>query len=89
MWYEWKILDFNTGLLTFTTTSSSEWTDILPGKIFGRFTTRLCILLLICINDMTEGITSICKIFVIDASLFAITNKDKLSQSNLNTDLKK
>ena len=66
------------------TSCQEEYLAGLPqGSVLGP------LLLLIYINDITEGITSICKIFVIDTSLFAITKKDKLSQNNLNTDLKK
>ena len=47
------------------------------------------ILFLIYINDIPEGIKSICKIFADDTSLFSIVKKDDLSQNNLNSDLKK
>ena len=47
------------------------------------------ILFLIYVNDIPEGIKSICNIFVDDLSLFSIVKKDELSQNNLNSDLKR
>ena len=47
------------------------------------------LLFLIYINDISEGIKSICKIFTDDTSLFSIVKKKQLSQNNLNSDLKK
>ena len=44
---------------------------------------------LIYINDIPEGIQSICKIFADDTSLFSIVKKDKLSENSLNSDLEK
>ena len=41
------------------------------------------------INDIPEEIKSICKIFADDTSPFSIVKKDKLSQNNLNSDLKR
>lgn len=44
---------------------------------------------MIYINDIPEGIKLICKIIADDTLLFSIVKKDKLSQYNLNSDLKK
>ena len=45
-------------------------------------------LFLIYINDIREGIKSICKTFADDTSLFSIVKKDELFQNNLKSDLK-
>ena len=47
------------------------------------------LLFFIYINDIPERITPICKTFADDTSFFPISKKDELSQSNLNSDLKK
>ena len=47
------------------------------------------LLFLIYINDIAEGIKSICKIFADDTSLFSTVKKNKFCQNNLNSDLKK
>ena len=41
-WYKWKTLEFNAGLLRFTTTGCSEWTNIFLGSSC-RCTPRLFI----------------------------------------------
>ena len=46
------------------------------------------LLFLICINDTSEGIKSMCKIFGDDTSLFSVVKKNELSQNNLNSYIK-
>ena len=45
------------------------------------------LLFLIYINDLLNGIESICKIFADDTLLFSVVNDDKQSQSIRNKDL--
>ena len=66
---------------------TSSWEKVLVGVPQG-FVLR-SLLSLIYVNDIHEGIKSICKIFADDTSLFLIIKKDWLSQNNLNSDLKK
>ena len=47
------------------------------------------LLFLIYINDIPEGIKSICKIFADGKSIFSIVKKYELSQNHLNSDLKR
>ena len=64
-----------------------SWEKVLAGVPQGSVLGPL--LFLIYINDIPEGIKSICKIFADDTSLFSIVKKNELSQNNLNSDLKK
>ena len=66
---------------------TSSWEKVLAGVPQGSVLGPL--LFLIYINDIPEGIKSICKIFADDTSLFSIVKKNELSQNNLNSDLKK
>ena len=66
---------------------TSSWENVLAGVPQGSVLGPL--LFLIYIDDIPEGIKSICKIFADDTSLFSIVKKDELCQNNLNFDLKK
>ena len=59
------------------------WEKVLAGVPQGSVLGSL--LFLIYINDLPEGIKSICKIFPDDTSHFSIVKKDKLSQNNFNS----
>ena len=56
---------------------------ILQGSVLGP------LLLLICINDLPDGINSLCKIFADDTSLFSKVYDIHKSASKLNDDLDK
>ena len=56
---------------------------ILQGSILGPF------LFLVYINDLPDGINSLCKIFADDTSLFSRVSEIHKSASNLNDDLEK
>ena len=66
---------------------TSEWRKIKSGvpqeSVLGP------LLFLIYINDLPDGITSICKIFADDTSLFTKVLDINESANKLNTDLKK
>ena len=57
---------------------TSSWEKVLAGVPQGSVLGPL--LFLIYINDIPEGIKSICKIFADDTSLFSIVKKNELSQ---------
>ena len=65
----------------------SSWSNIessVPqGSILGPL---LC---LICINDLSEGLTTNAKLFADDVSLFSVVDNINLSATNLNSDLSK
>ena len=66
---------------------TSEWRKIKSGVPQGLVLGPL--LFLIYINDLPDGITSICKIFPDDTSLFTKLLDINESANKLNTDLKK
>ena len=66
---------------------TSEWRKIKSGVPQGSVLGPL--LFLIYINDLPDGITSICKIFADDTSLFTKVLDINESTNKLNTDLKK
>ena len=67
----------------------SEWTNIFLGKSFSRCSLRLCIRSIFVLDlYIPEGIKSIRKLFADDTLPSSIVKKDKLSQDNLNSDLK-
>ena len=55
--------------------------SVSQGSVLGP------LLFLIYINDLLNGIESICKIFADDTLLFSVVNDDKQSQSIRNKDL--
>ena len=66
---------------------SSEWRKIMSGIPQGSVLGPL--LFLIYINDLPDGINSLCKIFADDTSLFSKVSDIRKSASNLNDDLEK
>ena len=64
----------------------SPWKNILAGVLQGSVLGP--ILLLIYINDLPDGIKSICKIFADDTSLFSKIKDKNCSTVELNNDLK-
>ena len=65
----------------------SSWTDVNAGVPRGSILGHL--LFLICINDLSGGLKSECKLFADDTSLFSVVNYINTSASDLNGDLKK
>ena len=61
---------------------SSSWKNILAGVPQGSVLGPLPFL--ICINDLPNGIESICKIFADDASLFSEAKDATVSHTQLN-----
>ena len=66
---------------------TSEWRKILSGVPQGSVLGPL--LFLIYINDLLDGINSLCKIFADDTSLFSKVYDIHKSASKLNDDLEK
>ena len=66
---------------------TSEWRKIMSGIPQGSVLGPL--LFLIYINDLPDGINSLCKIFADDTSLFSKVSDINKSASNLNDDLEK
>ena len=64
----------------------SSWKNILPGVPQGSVLGPL--LFLIYINDLPDGIYSLCKVFADDTSIFSKVHNKHLSQTNLNNDLR-
>ena len=63
----------------------SSWKNILSGVPQGSVLGPL--LFLIYINDLPDGICSLCKIFADDTSIFSKVHNKYLCQTNLNNDL--
>ena len=86
-------LEFNAGLLILRQQrvvlngQTSSWEKVLAGVPQGSVSSPF--LFLIYINDVPEGIKSICKLFADDTLLFSIIKKNEISQYNLNSALKK
>ena len=66
---------------------TSLWKNILAGVPQGSVLGPL--LFLIYINDLPNGIESICKIFADDTSLFSKVKDETFSDTQLNDDLNK
>ena len=70
----------------FLTGQTSSWERVLSGVPQGLALGLL--FSLIFINDLPDGIQSICKIFVVDTCLFSKCQDFKKSERELNEDLK-
>ena len=66
---------------------NSSWKRITSGALQGSIWGSL--LFLICINDLPDGLTSNCKLFADDTSLFSVVHDVTLSSSELKGDLAK
>ena len=66
---------------------TSEWREIISGVPQGSVLGPL--LFLMYINDLPDGITSLCKIFADDTSLFSKVHNINKSVNELNVDLEK
>ena len=66
---------------------NSSWKNILAGVPQGSVLGPP--LFLICINDLPNGIESVCKIFADDTSLFSKVKDATFSNTQLNSDLNK
>ena len=66
---------------------TSKWSNILAGVPNGSVLGPL--LFLIYINDLPDGLQSICKIFADDTSLFSKINGIDTSNIDINNDLVK
>ena len=66
---------------------TSKWSNILAGVPNGSVLGPL--LFLIYINDLSDGLQSICKIFADDTSLFSKINGIDTSNIDINNDLVK
>ena len=64
---------------------TSSWKNILTGILQGSL--LLPLLFLIYVNDILNGIESICKIFADDASLFSKVKNATFFETQLNNDL--
>ena len=62
---------------------SSIETGIPQGSILGP------LLFLVYINNLTDGLTTIARLFADDVSLFCVVDNINLSATNLNNDLSK
>ena len=65
----------------------SKWTNILAGVPQGSVLRPL--LFLIYINELPDGLNSICKIFADDTSLYSKTNDIDMSNIDIDNDLVK
>ena len=65
---------------------SSTWLPVTAGVLQGSILVSL--LFLICINDLSNNLSSTTKPFADDTSLFSVVNDVNLSEFHLNDDLK-
>ena len=66
---------------------SSSWEAMKPGVPQGSVLGP--VLFLIYINHLSDGLSSTCKIFAVDTSLFSFVHDKYVSRDELNNDLKK
>ena len=65
----------------------SDWSDVRAGVPRGSILVPL--LFLICINDLSEGLSSNAELFADDTSLFSVTHDSNTSALEVNSDLGK
>ena len=90
-WCLWKsVKTFTWFTILSQATSSSEWTKFILGECQRRVpqgSILVPLLFLIYINDLLNGVSSNCKLFADDSSLFSVVNDIQSSAANLRNHL--